>query len=145
MCAIWLRDRKSLLVFTVAGRHANSLLTKASSKTSASFPHCTGLKRVGKFLKGQKRKGSLCNWGSQNVTSSPTCVIVLKWESHICKYASACSISPAFCLGTNPSRALPLDNAIITTKLRAIKYRLRCNSEPGALVCAPSWSYLIHL
>lgn len=49
-----MRDRKSLLVFTVAGRHANYTLTKASSKTSASFPHCTGLKRVGKFVKDKK-------------------------------------------------------------------------------------------
>lgn len=51
----------------------------------------------------------------------------------------------AFVRHVNPSRVPPLDNSIFTTKLRAIKGRLRCNSEPGALVCAPSSSYLIHL
>lgn len=58
-----------------------------------------------------------------------------------CPFHFPCPVA----LRANPSAALPLDNSIIKTKLGAIKRRLRCNSESGALVCAPSRSYLIHL
>lgn len=61
------------------------------------------------------------------------CIQVTVWKAPRPVEASKreCQI---FVLSTNPSTALPLDNSIIKTKLGAIKCRLRCNSESGALV-----------
>lgn len=137
------------------------LLTKASYKTSVSFQCCImhfysvqskkknsfyilGIFHCWKQLSCNER--DLCETKVKNhVTSWPTCVSSFSSENPTSVTAPLpVPFPPPFVLHTNPSRVHPLDNAIITTKLRAIKCRLCCNSEPGALVCTPSWRYLIH-